>query len=222
MSYLGAKTGAGVYQAIISQFPPHDTYIEAFLGTGAIMKLKPPAQLSIGIDLNRSCIDAFDYAGLENVELIHGDCVSTIANFDYARSRTLIYADPPYLHETRTSRHRYKHEYTDDDHVRLLELLKTLPAAIVISGYPAGLYDELLKGWRTIEFQAMTRGGVRTEKLWMNFDHVPHWHTYAGRNFTDRQRIKRKASRWADDFKTLNPSERLAILAELMSTIEHS
>jgi DNA adenine methylase len=222
MSYLGSKRGAGVYQSIISQFPPHDTYIEAFLGSGAIMQLKPPAQRSIGIDLSPGCIDGFDSAGQQNIELIHGDCVATLAGFDYARSRTLIYADPPYLHETRTSRHRYEFEYTLDDHIRLLELLKTLPASIVISGYPAGLYDELLQGWRTIEFQAMTRGGVRTEKLWMNYDHVPHWHTYAGKNFTDRQRIKRKASRWAEDFQTMKPAERLAILAELMATISHS
>jgi DNA adenine methylase len=219
MDYLGAKRGAGVYQAIISQFPPHDTYIEAFLGTGAIMQRKPPAQRSIGIDLNRSCIDAFDYTRYQ-AELIHGDCRYFIDKFDYAGSRTLIYADPPYLHSTRTSKARYEHEFSEQDHIELLELLKRTPASIVISGYPAALYDDLLKGWRTIEFQAMTRGGVRTEKLWMNFEHVPHWHTYAGTNFTDRQRIKRKASRWADDFKTLPAPERLALLAELMATLD--
>jgi DNA adenine methylase len=220
MNYLGAKRGAGVYQAIISQFPPHDTYIEAFLGTGAIMQRKPPAQRSIAFDLNKECIDSFtcEYP----VELHHADSLSSIASFDYARSRTLIYADPPYLHETRTSRHRYKHEFTVDDHIIMIELFKTLPCSIVISGYPARLYDELLQGWRTIEFQAMTRGGVRTEKLWMNFEHVPHWHTYAGKDFTDRQRIKRKASRWASDFQTLQPAERLAILAELMGTLERA
>ncbi|MCG9790671.1 hypothetical protein L1D61_26435 [Vibrio mediterranei] len=38
MSYLGAKSGSGVYQTIINLMPPHDTYIEAFLGTGAIMR----------------------------------------------------------------------------------------------------------------------------------------------------------------------------------------
>lgn len=44
MGYLGAKSGSGVFQTIINLIPPHDTYIEAFLGTGAVMKRKAPAQ----------------------------------------------------------------------------------------------------------------------------------------------------------------------------------
>ena len=40
----------------------------------------------------------------------------------------------------------------------------------------------------------MNQGGVRTEKLWFNFTpERVHWPRYAGKNFTDRQRIKRKA-----------------------------
>ena len=68
----------------------------------------------------------------------------------------------------------------------------------MLSGYPSALYDELLAGWRTLELQVMNQGGVRTEKLWFNFtvDRV-HWARYAGKNFTDRQRIKRKAESWA-------------------------
>lgn len=31
-SYPGGKSGAGVYQAIINQLPPHSTYVELFLG----------------------------------------------------------------------------------------------------------------------------------------------------------------------------------------------
>ena len=31
----------------------------------------------------------------------------------------LIYCDPPYMPETRTSRARYRHEYTVADHERL-------------------------------------------------------------------------------------------------------
>jgi hypothetical protein len=63
-SYLGAKNGSGVYQAIINLMPPHDTYIEPFLGTGAVMRRKAPAARSIGLDKNQSCIDNFDFKGL--------------------------------------------------------------------------------------------------------------------------------------------------------------
>jgi hypothetical protein len=52
MSYPGGKNGAGVYQTIINHMPPHTTYIEPFLGSGAIMRLKRPARVNIGIDLD--------------------------------------------------------------------------------------------------------------------------------------------------------------------------
>ena len=89
---------------------------------------------------------------------------------------------------------------------------------MILSGYPSALYDEQLGDWNTVALQAMTRGGVRTEKLWFNFspDRV-HWASYAGRNFTDRQRIKRKAARWARRYRALPAAERLAVLAALMA-----
>ena len=64
----------------------------------------------------------------------------------------------------------------------------------------------------------MNQGGVRTEKVWFNFrcERV-HWARYAGKNHTDRQRIKRKAENWARRYCTLPPGERLAVLAALMA-----
>jgi DNA adenine methylase len=51
MAYPGGKSGAGVYQTIINLMPPHTVYIEPFLGGGAVMRLKRPALLNIGVDL---------------------------------------------------------------------------------------------------------------------------------------------------------------------------
>lgn len=51
MGYPGGKSGAGVYQTIINLMPPHTVYIEPFLGGGAVMRLKRPALLNIGVDL---------------------------------------------------------------------------------------------------------------------------------------------------------------------------
>jgi hypothetical protein len=39
---------------------------------------------------------------------------------------------------------------------------------------------------------------------------------YAGKNFTDRQRIKRKAQRWGQKYRALPNAERLAVLAAIM------
>lgn len=203
-----------MFQNIIAMMPPHDTYVETHLGGGAIMKRKPPAADNIGIDIDPEALSQFDCS--YPVHLVNGCAHHFLTHRDYSGSE-LIYCDPPYLRETRTSRRKYRFEYTTQDHTALLELLRTLPCSIILSGYPSSLYDDLLGDWHTIELQAMTRGGPRTEKLWYNFDiDRRHWSSYAGKNFTDRQRIKRKAQRWAMKYRALPNEERLAVLAAIM------
>lgn len=53
MSYPGGKSMAGVYHRLINLMPPHETYIEPFLGGGALLLAKRPARLNIGVELNR-------------------------------------------------------------------------------------------------------------------------------------------------------------------------
>jgi hypothetical protein len=64
----------------------------------------------------------------------------------------------------------------------------------------------------------MNQGGLRTEKLWFNFapDRV-YWSSYAGKNFTDRQRIKRKAANWGTQYQAMPRAERLAVLSAMMA-----
>jgi len=214
-SYFGSKATSGLCQPIIAMMPPHDTYIETHLGGGAIMRRKPPALHNIAIDLDPEPLAAFDCD--YPVEKVHGCAHRFLSTYDY-RGRELVYCDPPYLHHTRTSGRRYRFDYEEQDHVELLELLERLPCSVILSGYPSSLYDELLPDWRTLELQVMNQDGVRTEKLWFNFtpDRV-HWPRYAGKNFTDRQRIKRKAEIWAKRYQALPPAERLAVLSSLMA-----
>jgi len=215
MGYFGSKATSGLCQAIIALMPPHDTYIETHLGGGAIMKRKPPALNNIGIDIDPKPLAAFecDYP----VQRVNGCAHRFLAEYDYQGSE-LIYSDPPYLRRTRSSRRRYRFDYQEHDHIELLELLKTLSCDIIVSGYPSSLYEERLSGWRSLELQVMNQGGVRTEKLWFNFtvDRV-HWARYAGKNFTDRQRIKRKAANWGRRYQGLPRAERLAVLAAMMA-----
>jgi site-specific DNA-adenine methylase len=63
VTYPGGKGGAGVYQAIINQMPPHDVYIEPFLGAGAVMRRKRPASVNLGIDIDPAVIAGFGEAG---------------------------------------------------------------------------------------------------------------------------------------------------------------
>jgi DNA adenine methylase len=213
--YFGSKATSGLCQAIIALMPPHNTYIETHLGGGAIMKRKPPALHNIGIDIDPQPLAQFscDYP----VQRVNGCAHRFLANYDY-QGTELIYSDPPYLMQTRTSGRKYRFDYEEADHIELLELLKRLPCNVILSGYPSALYDDLLGEWRSLELQVMNQGGVRTEKLWFNFtpDRV-HWASYAGKNFTDRQRVKRKAANWGKRYQALPRAERLAVLAAIMA-----
>lgn len=52
--YPGGK--GNCYQQIINQIPPHEVYIEPFLGGGYVMKAKRPAAINIGVELERKAI----------------------------------------------------------------------------------------------------------------------------------------------------------------------
>jgi DNA adenine methylase len=214
-NHFGSKATSGLCQPIIALMPPHDTYIETHLGGGAIMQRKPPALRNIAIDLDPASLARF--ACHYPVEKVHGCAHRFLRTFDF-HGRELVYCDPPYLHHTRSSKRRYRFEYEEQDHVELLELLKSLPCSVILSGYPSALYDDLLGEWRILELQVMNQAGVRTEKLWFNFtpDRV-HWPAYAGRNFTHRQSIKRKAHSWGRRYQAMPPAERLAVLSSIMA-----
>jgi site-specific DNA-adenine methylase len=214
-SYFGSKAASGLCQNIIAMMPPHETYVETHLGGGAIMKRKPSALNNIGIDVDSQVLANF--ACEYPVRLVNDCAHHFLADYDYCGTE-LIYCDPPYLVQTRTSQRRYRFDYTEQDHVQLLERLISLPCPVIVSGYRSSLYEDLLSSWNTVELQAMTRGGVRTEKLWFNYtiDRV-HWASYAGKNFTDRQRIKRKVQRWGRKYQALPKAERVAVLAAMMA-----
>jgi site-specific DNA-adenine methylase len=214
-SYFGSKATSGLCQAIISLMPPHATYIETHLGGGAIMKRKPPALNTIGIDIDPRATDRFECN--YRIELITGCAHQFLAAYDF-RGDELVYSDPPYLRHTRTSQRRYRFDYEEQDHRALLRLLKGLPCNVILSGYPSALYEEMLNEWGRLELQVMNQAGVRTEKLWFNFtpDRL-FWAGYAGRNFTHRQSIKRKAANWGNRYQAMPRAERLAVMAAIMA-----
>lgn len=86
----------------------------------------------------------------------------------------LIYADPPYLHETRSGKRRggelycaYPVEMTDADHEELIDRLQACEAMVVLSGYPNEMYERL--GWLRKERDTHADGARdRTEALWLN------------------------------------------------------
>ena len=218
-TYPGGKNGSGVYQKIINLMPPHKIYIEPFLGGGAIMRMKRRAPMAnIGIDADAAVIQNWRGGA---IDLVHGDALAWLRENGYVdRPDTLVYCDPPYLFETRKKRgDLYTVEFGDvDQHRHLLGILTSLPCMVMISGYWSTLYAQLLRDWRWIEFQAMTRGAtMATEYVWLNFPQPLELHDYRylGENFRERERIKRKQKRWRERLESMDEVERYAMLSVL-------
>ena len=153
-AWYGSKATTGLSQAIVGLMRPHDTYIETHLGSGAIMKRKPPALRSIGIDLNAWSIRTFccDH----KVELVHGCCHRFLADYPFEGSDP-VYSDPPCLMITRKSQRRYRNHYGEADHEALQGFLRGLPCSVMISGYPSALYDRILEDWHSVSVQQLRR-----------------------------------------------------------------
>lgn len=228
-SYPGGKSGAGVYQNIISIMPPHETYIEAFLGSGAIMRMKRPALRNIAIERDEDVLRRFDGEGLPNFHRMLGDAITILRGWHFClpmptdletMKRTLVYADPPYLMSTRRQ-HRplYRCELSsEDEHLALLEVLMNLPCMVMLSGYHSKLYDRALAHWRREEFYTSDRGGNRKlECVWLNFPEPLELHDYRylGRGFRERERIKRKRLRWRARLESMPALERHALMATI-------
>lgn len=223
MSYPGGKAGAGVYQQIINQIPPHRVYIEPFLGGGAVLLHKWPAQSSIGIDSDDDVVTNWSSMLAEKSDGIivkKGDAISFLSSYDW-RGGEFVYCDPPYLFETRSCKHKlYGCEFGEVvQHERLLHVLLSLPCMVAISGYQSSLYVEMLATWRAISYQTVTRGGgVVCEWLWMNYlaPAELHDYRYLGNNFRERERIKRIKTRWLARLDRMEELERYALLSSIV------
>jgi DNA adenine methylase len=103
---------------------------------------------------------------LQGVIIENMPAVNIIKKHDGAQ--TLFYVDPPYLPETRDRGADYKREMTEADHRELAAVLNRTAGAVILSGYPSKLYDELYQGWIKKELGALADGRFpRTEVLWM-------------------------------------------------------
>lgn len=89
---------------------------------------------------------------------------------------TLHLVDPPYPHGTRIMQAGkagyYRHEMTDEQHVELLDCLRSLKGMVILCSYPSELYESRLQGWTqralTARISAGRGAGLRTEIAWLN------------------------------------------------------
>lgn len=104
---------------------------------------------------------------LKLVQIENRPALELIKKFNF--DNVLIYADPPYLLETRGGK-QYRHEMSEQDHVDLLAALCDHKGYVILSGYPSELYDRELRGWQKITKKSYNQNSdPRTEVLWCNF-----------------------------------------------------
>ena len=235
MNYPGGKNGAGTWQQIINQQPPHRRYIEPFLGSGAVLRRKRPAELNIGVDLDARCRDSFanddivamygldqpEQPGRPKLLLLTMDAFAFLRDrFEVREHDTLVYLDPPYLvgKDGLQRRRNYRHEIqTIEEHAALLDLIVALPCMVQISGYWSELYADRLRAWRAIQFTGQTRGGPATEWLWMNYPEPTALHDYRFFGADRRKRLdfKRMVTRWQKRLEQMPAIQRHAMTEAL-------
>jgi DNA adenine methylase len=103
---------------------------------------------------------------LKDAEIENRPALDVIRRF--STNNTLIYADPPYLPETRTQR-MYAYEMDPDDHHEMLVALCAHPGPVVLSGYGNPLYEEYLGSWDKVLVKPpkVEKQATRLEVLWV-------------------------------------------------------
>jgi DNA adenine methylase len=110
-------------------------------------------------------------ARLANVSLECRAAVEIVQAYGKGR-HSLIYIDPPYPLASRAR--NYALEMSNADHAELSEACLGAAAAVVVSGYPGGVWDQELAEWYRYDLPAVTRQGKaeygvdRVEVLWAN------------------------------------------------------
>ena len=89
----------------------------------------------------------------------------------YDSDDTFLYLDPPYVQSTRLSSQRYREEFEDNLHAKLVDRLLCIKGKVLLSGYDTPIYDRLVEnGWNKFEFHPEQYGNEdATEVLWYNY-----------------------------------------------------
>lgn len=214
MAYPGGKGRA--YQRLINLMPPHDVFIETHLGGGAVMLHKRRASRNVGVDADDAVIARWRAQADPTVELFHGDAADYLTRYPPVPT-ALVFSDPPYWPGSRRRARCYPCDYTEDQHHRLLDVLKGLSCPVMVTGYASEEYDVALDGWHATEYPNCTQTGLVTEKAWTNFEPpvVLHDYDHLGMDFREREALRRRRKSHVKKLQRATAMERNAIFADL-------
>jgi len=103
---------------------------------------------------------------LKNTQIDNQPAIDVMKRFK--QNGVLIYADPPYLLNTRSGL-QYKHEMTNADHTDMLSVLIQHPGPVILSGYDNAIYNDVLIGWEKKAIKSNAEHGLhRIETIWLN------------------------------------------------------
>lgn len=233
-NYPGSKAASGLWQMIINHIPECTFFYEAFAGGAAITRKLLQSNHTVKyFYLLEKSINVFnqlyeEYLETSRVHVKRIDSLEVLSqklldgiNYD----ETFFYFDPPYLKDSRrNTKDIYEHEFSIQDHEAFFDLIRSISREancdFLISHYPCKEYDDLASELNLTykDINVMTRGGVATERIYMNYDINERrlaCTDYLGHGRQERQRISRKKKRWANAIAKMPPAEAQAILDEI-------
>lgn len=225
-SYYGGKGQGGTLRQLINVIPPHDYYVEPFLGRGRLFEAKRPAgRWSYGFELDPRLVAGWKARCRMDLIVEQRDGLQALRELldrwsaeGVPPERVVVYCDPPYLMHTRRWKVPvYHREWSEEDHIAFLAMLPALKARVIVSHLPCEEYATALSAWHTFTFNNKTRKGVQLEQVWTNYRPGAdlHEYTYVGNTFRERERIKRQLAILCKRFDALPPAARIAAKAML-------
>lgn len=214
--YVGNKDFSNVIHFLINRLPKSERYFSLFFGGGGLENSVYTADaFFVCAEKNPEC-KKLEIPSMARIEFF--DYVALLEAFDF-NICDFVFADPPYMFSTRrTGKKYYKHEFSEAAHIEFLNYMISLPCKIMITHPECDLYNEYLKDWSKEELNYMTRNGWFKDTVWTNYNTagiVLLNYDCLGKDFTDRQRIKRQRANVVNKFKKLDNQVRQAIVKDL-------
>lgn len=121
-----------------------------------------------------NCIDRLSSVASKirkDIQITNYDFRDCIMKLDF--EGTFFYCDPPYPTMVRSGSKDYKHEFTNNDHLDLAEILNNIKGKAMISCYDNSLYNDLYKDWNKKYLRKKAtamRSKIVQEVIWFNYD----------------------------------------------------
>lgn len=214
---VGNKNIPGVLEFLVNRLPKSERYFSLFFGSGGLETSVYTAEIPwICSEAN---IKNHAYAKDTYASIIAMDYKDLLENTTLT-SNDFVFADPPYLIETRRNGRLYygAQEWSDPDHLFFLEYMKACKAMVMITHPICAMYENALEGWHKEPFDYRGHQGMVNDCLWRNYDHkAMQLHNYGalGEGFVERQAIKRQRKNIVRKFEKLDPHIRWALIDAL-------